>query len=394
MMNPFEFGRELGAHELVDRDSEVASVIRAVEQGSKLFLIGPRRFGKTSILKAAEDHLTERGAIVLRYDAESFPSLDLLITSLIAGVAKVLKGPVKRVGDRISSAFSRLRPDLSFNVTQEGWSVKIGVDTAPGNGNHLTLLVDALNGLEALSKAQPKHPAVGLVIDEFQRVVELGGRQAESQIRAAIQRHKHVGYVFAGSKTHMLSAMTMNPARPFYRLGSVLFLGPVPAKDFEQFLVSKFRKSGFSVEDHSVVQRILSDAENVPYNVQMLANACWNQLRDRPTNAATELNHRVVDESIELIVRQHDPYYSQLWSSLTSIQQLTLIAVIQEKGEKLKSQKVSQFVGRGVSTVQKSLNALSGREILRNEEHEDGMRMRFEDPFFSQWIRAFRVARN
>ena len=46
MMNPFEFGRELGTDELVDRRDEVDAVIQTLRQGSKLFLVGPRRFGK------------------------------------------------------------------------------------------------------------------------------------------------------------------------------------------------------------------------------------------------------------------------------------------------------------------------------------------------------------
>jgi len=390
MMNPFEFGRELGSHELVDRETEVASVIQTVLQGSKLFLIGPRRFGKTSILKVAEERLLEQGAIVLRFDAESYPTLDEFATALVAGAARALKGTVEKVGNQIRSYFSRLRPDVSFNVTQEGWSIKLSADSTAGEDGHVTLLVEALNGLEALSRAQAKQQPVGLVIDEFQTIIQLGGRQAESQIRAAIQRHRHTGYVFAGSKTRMLTAMTMDAARPFYRLGSVVFLRSVPAKDFENFLVSKFRASGFRVADESVVRRILAISEDVPYNIQQLAHACWNQLRNRPLKPPPALTDQVVDESVDLLVRQHDPFYTQLWSSLTSIQQRTLLAVIQEQGEKLSSQKVSAFVGRGISTVQKSLDALADKDILRADEQEGGVRMRFEDPLFAQWIRAFR----
>src|ERR1700721_3466221 len=92
MKNPFEFGRELGVDEIVDRDAEVAEVVGTIEQGGKLFVIGPRRYGKTSILKAAEDRLRTVGAVVLRYDAESYPSLDLLFNSLVAGGAGGSRG--------------------------------------------------------------------------------------------------------------------------------------------------------------------------------------------------------------------------------------------------------------------------------------------------------------
>jgi hypothetical protein len=36
MENPFEFGRELGIDELVDRQAEVDEVVRTSEEGAKL----------------------------------------------------------------------------------------------------------------------------------------------------------------------------------------------------------------------------------------------------------------------------------------------------------------------------------------------------------------------
>ena len=60
--NPFQFGRELGLGDLVDRQAELASVEETVREGGKLFLIGPRRFGKTSILKTAADRLAAESA--------------------------------------------------------------------------------------------------------------------------------------------------------------------------------------------------------------------------------------------------------------------------------------------------------------------------------------------
>jgi hypothetical protein len=92
---------------------------------------------------------------------------------------------------------------------------------------------------------------------------------------------------------------------------------------------------------------------------------------------------------MSLIVRQYDPFYTRIWTSLTAVQQKTLLAVIQEAGAHLQSQKVALAVGKGASTVQRALEALTDKEILREEEHEGGVRMRFEDPFLSQWIRAF-----
>src|SRR5918911_2664521 len=84
LKNPFEFGRELGPDELVDREAELAAAMAAMTGAGKLFLIGPRRYGKTSILRVAADRAREQGTVVLRYDAEAYPTLDLLAARVLA----------------------------------------------------------------------------------------------------------------------------------------------------------------------------------------------------------------------------------------------------------------------------------------------------------------------
>jgi hypothetical protein len=74
---------------------------------------------------------------------------------------------------------------------------------------------------------------------------------------------------------------------------------------------------------------------------------------------------------------------------LTSIQQKTLMEVIEQDGLQLHSQKVAQLVEKGPSSVQRAIGAPTEKELLRREQFEGGLRMRFEDPFFAQWIRAF-----
>lgn len=78
LYNPFEFGGELKSTSLIDREKELDQVIRTIENGGKLFLVGPRRYGKTSILAAAEEKLTSSKVAVLRFDAEVYESLGYL----------------------------------------------------------------------------------------------------------------------------------------------------------------------------------------------------------------------------------------------------------------------------------------------------------------------------
>lgn len=383
-LNPFQFGRELGGDTIVDREEEVAEIVRTIRQGGKLFLIGPRRFGKTSILKTAGEQLTEKSAVIVRLDAESYSSLDLLVSALVALAAKHLSGEIKKAGTLIGQFFSRIRPELEYNPLENTWSARLGVDTA--RHNHTTLLVEAFNGFERLAQSQPGRRPVGLIIDEFQKVIELGGPSAEGQIRAAIQTHKRAGYVFAGSKIRILSAMIGDASRPFYRLGSVRFLGPVPRADFHHFLTAKFTAGGFKL-DEGAVDHLMDAARNVPYNIQMLAHTCWTEVRT-PGTRHPRITVAAIDQIVHRIVMRQDPFYTLLWNRLTTVQQKTLIALIRLEGRNLQSSKAIAMVGKAPATIRKSVHLMIESAILREEESLNSVRMVFEDPFFEKWIAA------
>lgn len=378
--NPFEFGRELGPHELVDRDEEVTTVAGSMRSAGKLFLIGPRRFGKTSILRAAGDRAAKRGAIVLRYDAEAFPTLEQLATRLLADTATRLTRSVERAGKAIGEFFAALRPTATYNADNHAWSVSFAPANARATGT--PLLADVLNGVERAA-AKSKRP-VCVVIDEFQRVVEDGGRDAEAQIRAAIQRHRHVGYVFAGSKTRLLADMTGDPTRPFYKLGTVMFVGPVPRADFARFIARGFATGSIPVA-RGAVDAILDAAEEVPYNVQLLAHACWDACRV-DGGSPRRLGPELVRATRDTIALRNDPIYTQLWASLPRSQQKALLALLRAPGQGLASAGVAKRFDIAVPTMQKAVRALEAKAIIREEQVRGEVRLRLEDPLFAVWI--------
>ncbi|MDQ3522699.1 MAG: ATP-binding protein [Gemmatimonadota bacterium] len=380
MKNPFKFGRELPPGDLVDRRTEVDEVHRVIRDGGKLFLIGPRRYGKSSILASADAEATRDGAVVLRFNAEAYPTVDLFAQALAGRAAQQLTGTVERAGEAIRRFFARLSPTATYNPFEQSWSVSL---TASGgaDASRTELLVDVLNGVHALARADGRR--VGVIIDEFQQVVNEEGIVAERQIRAAVQQHEHVGYVFAGSATRLLTDMTEDPGRPFYRLGARRFIGPVPRADFVSFLRQGFASSGFTVASEAI-DTILDLAEDVPHNVQRLAHDCWNVML--ATEGGT-LTPELVRATLEALVRGDDPFYTQIWNRITSMQQKALVAVVLEGGTELHSQSVLRRYGLAHSTMQKSLQRLQSSNIIRQEEALGSIRLRLEDPFFAAWIK-------
>lgn len=381
MQNPFVFGSELEPGQLVDRGEEVSQVVRAITGRQKLFLIGPRRFGKTSILNVAQQEARKMGAVVLRHDAEAYATFEALVNAIIASAARELTTAIKRAGEQVVKFFGALRPQVTYDAAEQTWAASVGLADRRTTEQPAILLIDALDGVARMA-ADIDRP-VAVIIDEFQHLIEVGGETVERQLPATIQRHSRVSYVFAGSKTALLDDMTLSPARPFYRLGARLFLGPIPRQEFAEAIRQGFAMAGFRI-DSDALERLFELAEDVPYNVQALANMSWEIVRAE--NGAGQLTVGSLERALEQLVSQDSPFYSKLWNLCTQPQQRALSAVAVMRGKGLHAQEALRRFRLTPSLMTKSLNALAGRDIIRREETINEVRWRLEDPFFAAWL--------
>ncbi len=198
----------------------------------------------------------------------------------------------------------------------------------------------------------------GIALDEFQHVIKQGGEHAERQIRAAVQTHRHVGYVFAGSATRMLADMTSDPGRAFYKMGARLFLGLIPRDEFTVFLRGGFDQAGCTVDDAALVC-ILELTHDVPYSVQRLAHECWEGLRvdasESTAGEATPLTVDRVERALVRVLQQEDAAYTQIWNSLKLQQKRALKAAVVEDGHALLSSDVSRRHKVPTGSMQKAL---------------------------------------
>jgi hypothetical protein len=180
----------------------------------------------------------------------------------------------------------------------------------------------------------------------------------------------------------MLTELTTDSSRPFYRLGELLFVGELPRPEFARFLIDNFVRGGFlphtgaDEEKREAADLILDLAEDVPYNVQMLAHTLWDHLTQMQIGAPEEavLTGELIAKTLEAVIRRNDPFYTQVWNGLTSIQKKALHAVVAEKGERLQSHKVVKATGVSASSLRKSLESLTARDILRQVERSADQR--------------------
>lgn len=290
----------------------------------------------------------------------------------MAAAAKELSPTIEKAGEAIKRFAAKLKPQVDYDLADQNLSISFGTSAKPIPST-LPLLTDVLNVVERMAAAANQRAAV--ILDEFQQIIEEGGPTAERQIRGTVQRHHHTAYVFAGSKTRMLADMTNDPARAFWKLGSRLFLGPIPREAWRAFLSHGFTRSSFKVQA-AALEHLMDVAEDIPFNIQQLANVSWEQLRAAGGGALSAA--RVDDALVQLVTRENSSYI-QIWNSLNR-QHF-------EGGKGLRSAAVLARYGLAASSMHKILKALDSRGLIREEEELGSIRYRLEDPFFARWLR-------
>src|ERR1051325_1255630 len=84
--NPFVYGEVVPTSAFVDREAELARLTGDLLDGQKVFLISPRRYGKSSLVRQAVRAAARRGALAVETTVTSYSSY----VAFLEGYARAL----------------------------------------------------------------------------------------------------------------------------------------------------------------------------------------------------------------------------------------------------------------------------------------------------------------
>ncbi len=215
-----------------------------------------------------------------------------------------------------------------------------------------------------------------VVFDEFQEIGNIDGEMIERNMRSKIQHHRDVGYVFLGSKRHLMDSIFNNKSRAFYKIGKFFSLKEIPQEKFASFIKKRFKDTGIEIKQE-LCDEILRISGCHPYHTQMLCHEAWNE-------SNKEVDKYAIERALNSVISSQNYAFTMIWESLSSKQKNLLIAL--NKGEiELHSQStITRYELGSSATVSKSLKTLETKEIL---EKEEGAYI-LTDPFFNEWIKS------
>jgi uncharacterized protein len=362
-LNPFRFSGPLAPEAMIDRDPEADDLLALAEGGHSFRLVGPRRYGKTTLLRRILGAATEQGMATVLVDLQDVLSIAEIVV-------------------RIERAYDRLKGPMRSKVDNffRSWNIGLGLG---GGGFTATLQhspsVDAesvlLRLLELPTAIFERDGTTSLIaFDEIQDVLAVQG--ADGKIRSVIQHQTDAAtYAFAGSAPGVMQQMFADPKRPLLDQAVPRHLEPLPLDEVGTYVADRFRRTGRDAG--AALDPLLEFTRGHPQRSMMLAHYLWE--RTARGGAADEaewvaaLDQAAVDTA---------PLMRAIWRALTANERRVsrALAVVSTP---LYSEETAAAVGIKRTSIRKALDGL----IANADVIEQGGRPRITDPMFELWLR-------
>jgi len=375
--NPFVYGEVVPAAAFVDRVAELDRLVGDLTAAQKVFLISPRRYGKSSLIRRALAVMSRRGVLTVEVTVSSFSSY----VAFLEGYARALVAAETkwdRARTWLREAIRSARAEVRYSPDQSPLGALAVSFPGVRSDRDISRLAQEVFALPArLAERQGRQVVVAL--DEFQAIGGFNGGSVEHAMRAAVQHQREVGYVFAGSEPSLMERM-LGPKRPFYKAGPVMRLEKIPAEEFSAFIDARFTRSGMRPEA-GLGAAIVELAGNLPYDVQRLAHETWDEVRGRSSRRRATFDD--LHQALKRLLAEQQMMFETVWQRLTLAQRAVLRAVVIESGGGLLSADVrTRHRLGGPSTVQAALAALVRDDLVTR----DADRYAVVDSLLREWV--------
>ncbi len=372
MNNPFKYAGVVTGPYFANRREEISELLSEMKNLNRIFLLSPRRFGKTCLIFNLSEELRKIGFRLVYLDLNAYPDLASFAIGVTEKVSRAMESNADKLVKLISS-LKYLRPKVE--VGPDG-SLSAGVEMAVPRQQAIHALLEGLNYCERL--AARKRKRLVIAIDEFSDLAKYDGQTIEKAMRSEMQTHSHIGYILSGSAQSVMLAMTQDPQRAFYRMGRIMKLGPIERPEYLKFILKWFKTGHYKLEKVDF-DFLFEAAEDVPYSVQRMCNILWEM--GRSTRIITQ---KMVEQAHFVVARQDSAHFELIWQGATQVQKTLLMALARENEPRPFSREFQLTYGVGPSSsIKASLDSLVKKGILYRTLSG---RYKFADTFMRYWI--------
>jgi len=373
--NPFIVGHYESAEYFCDRENEVQTLIKHVENGRNVTLTSPRRMGKTGLIS----HLFAQPEIKDKYYTFF---IDLYATSslneFVALMGKVIYDDLRKRENNWTEKFVRLLSSLRTGVKVDSTTGSMTFNIGFSEIAAPQVSLDEI--FEYLEKTD-RHCIVA--IDEFQQIMQYDEKNIEALLRTKIQHCRNVSFIFTGSKQHLMTQMFLSQSKPFYQSTIGMSLDIIPLDKYITFAQRLFAQYDKSVEA-TTVETVYHRFYGFTWYVQAVMNELFSM-----TERGGKCDVSFVNIAIDHILTYQSDFFKAITANLATKQRFLLQAIACEECAEhhtVTGITTSEFIRRysltSASSVQSAMKGLIEKGCVTNE----GGHYHIDDLFLAEFM--------
>ena len=371
MKAPFQFGSLAEKENFIDRIEDRALLKQLLMSGIHVMLISPRRWGKSSLVKAVGEELKaeDKNVRVCYIDAFSISTevefYRVFASRVMSCAASRFKKGVEEMKKFLTGAVPQLV--IRDKVTE---FVTFDLRFQPQEKDKLEILelpekIAAAKGLRII-----------VCIDEFQQLANIPQYpDMEGKMRSVWQLQHNVSYCLYGSKRHMMMDIFNDSNNPFYRFGQVLMMKKIEKEYWLSYIMEGFTKTGKRISEE-LASKICDTVACHSWYVQQFSLFVW-------MNTETEATEEIVNRQLQVVIDTNADMFAKDIESLAASQVAMLRAV--SAGEtQFNAKEVVKHYGLGAPrTITLNKKTLIKRDIIE----VCGNGYQFVDPVYALWFK-------
>ena len=369
--NPFQFGVVVDDLAFCNRKEEISYLKSQIMNGYSTWLFSPRRFGKTSLVEKVFREIEETKCIYV--DLYNIRSKDDFCRKYSKTIAEALfnwKDEIKKLTNKLSDAFSKLSPTISFDELGNP-SFSLNVHKVEEQENIETIL-EVPNKVALKSSKR-----ICIAFDEFQEIKRIDPFMLH-WMRSSFQRHRDISYIFLGSKQSLMEDIFASIKSPFYEFATKMSLSTISEAELHTFIERNFKKNNLQINQQTV-DIILEKSECQPHFTQYFSSVVFDLMKT---------GHEQDEEGFlelwmnKIIIPQSD-VFRDIYDQLTNSQRAALHAIARLNDAGIFSESIRDQYDLPVSSsLNEVLKALQRKGLIFKAEES----YKITNPVFKEWL--------
>ena len=371
MNTPFIFGKTVSGEAFTDRENDTAKLVSNLQYGINTFIISPRRWGKTSLVKKAKALAENEELKIVYLDVQQCRSEEEFCERFASSVLTQTSSKMDEWLDNAKTFLSRF--SFGMNVSPDPMSemsIKIQLSSKERP------LEDLLQLPEKIAKRKKIHIVV--CIDEFQQIGNFADTvKFQTQLRSVWQHHELTSYCLFGSRKHMMETLFDDDSKPFYKFGDIIYLQRIPVEYWVKYITGKFNLANKAISKKQATWIV----EQVDGNSSYVQQLSWYVFQ----RTQNKVDETILAEALQELVDQCRELFEAKTENLTSYQMNFLKAVADGIHGGFSTAEIIQSYRLGssanVSVVKK---ALIDKDLIIIENK----RVILTDPVMGLWLKT------